>query len=240
MSTRQASELLYDSEAALRLVDSAIEDLRDTHDDAARSATPSAELRELLDASGSLGLVGLTTVLTRAYGEIVGTLGKLRESRTVLEKTTVEKLQHMHDKLREVSNATETAATDILNGLERSVAMVDDMDAKADAGDAQGGADLRNKLRDELFALMGCMQFQDITTQQLSYASSVLVEMETRLAELATILDPATLAGGKVAAAAAPAPAPASGPVTFDPNASVENAAARQAVADEIFAPRQK
>jgi chemotaxis regulatin CheY-phosphate phosphatase CheZ len=243
MSTRQASELLYDSEAALRLVDSAIEDLRDTHDhDAARSATPSAELRELLDASGSLGLVGLTTVLTRAYGEIVGTLGKLRESRTVLEKTTVEKLQHMHDKLREVSNATEMAATDILNGLERSVAMVDDMDAKANAGDAQGGADLRNKLRDELFALMGCMQFQDITTQQLSYASSVLVEMETRLAELATILDPATLAGGKVgaAAAAASAPAPAAGPATFDPNASVENAAARQAVADEIFAPRQK
>ena len=237
MTTRQASELLYDSEAALRLVDSAIEDLRDAqHHDPALSSASGAELRALLSANG-LDLVGLTKLLSRAYSEVIGTLGKLRESRLVLEKTTTEKFQHMQDKLREVSNATEVAATDILNGLERSVAMVDQMDAKAAEGDVPGAADLRNSLRDELFGLMSCMQFQDVTSQQLSYASSVLVEMETRLAELATVLDPAVLAGKKQVTVA-PAAAPA-GPVTFDPNASTENAKERQAVADEIFAPRK-
>ena len=155
----------------------------------------------------------------------------------MLEKTTTEKFHHMHDKLREVSNATEMAATDILNGLERSVAMVDQLDAKAADGDAPGGADLRNSLRDELFGLMSCMQFQDVTSQQLSYASSVLLEMEARLAELATVLDPAVLAGKKQISLAPPAP---SGPVTFDPNASTENAKERQAVADEIFGPGKK
>ena len=52
MTTRQASELLYDSEAALRLVDSAIEDLRDAqHRDPHLSAASGAELRELLAAT---------------------------------------------------------------------------------------------------------------------------------------------------------------------------------------------
>jgi chemotaxis regulatin CheY-phosphate phosphatase CheZ len=230
MTSRHANELLYDSEAALRLVDSAIEDIRD-----ARPTEPAryATIREQLAASGPLGLIGLSEVLARSYGEIVSVLGSLRQSRNVLQRTTVEKLQHTHEKLREVSSATETAATDILNGLDRAVAIVNDMDAKANASDAPAGAELRDKLRDELFSLMGCMQFQDITSQQLNYASSVLTEMEARLAELASILDPATFGGtGSGLSASSLVP---TGPLTFDPAASTENAEARQAVADEVF-----
>jgi hypothetical protein len=238
MTARHATELLYDSEAALRLVDSAIEDLRDADTrDVASGADPkvSPEMQELLAVTGSLGLAGLTQILARGYVAIVGALGRLRESRDVLEKTRADKLQHMHDKLREVTSATETAATDILNGLDRAVALVDAMDRKASEGDAAAGAELRNTLRDELFSLMGCMQFQDITTQQLSYASSVLIDTETRLADLARLLDPAAL--GAVAgmdAHAAPALRPRE-PAAFDPTASTGSAEARQAVADEIF-----
>jgi hypothetical protein len=230
MTARHANELLYDSEAALRLVDSAIEDIRDAHP---TEPARYANIREQLAASGPLGLIGLSDVLARSYGEIVSVLGSLRQSRNVLQRTTVEKLQHTHEKLCEVSSATETAATDILNGLDRAVAIVNDMDAKANAGDAPAGAELRDKLRDELFSLMGCMQFQDITSQQLNYASSVLTEMEARLAELASILDPTTFGGtggGLSASSLVP-----TGPLTFDPAASTENAEARQAVADEVF-----
>jgi hypothetical protein len=109
------------------------------------------------------------------------------------------------------------------------------MDVKAGEGDAAAGAELRNTLRDELFSLVGCMQFHDITSQQLSYASSVLIEMETRLAELATILDPAAVGAAGTAPAHEASPSTTSVPVAFDPGASTENAAARQAVADQIF-----
>ena len=236
MSARQASELLYDSEAALRLVDSAIEEIREQdgrrgaeHGEVARAA----QLRDALAAAnGPLGLIGLSQILARGYTEIVSVLGSLRESRTVLERATVDRLQQTHAKIREVTKTTEVAAADIMAGLERSVALVDQMDARAQEGDARAESDLRHTLRDELFAVMGCMQFQDITTQQLNYASSVLTEMENRLAELASVLDPTAFG---VLRLPSPTPARPNAPVHFDPAASTENAAARQSVADEIF-----
>jgi hypothetical protein len=233
MTARHATELLYDSEAALRLVDSAIEDLGTLPRTASTAAEPAAnaKVRNILSASGSLDLVGLSQILAQSHGEIVKVLGSLRESRTVLKRTAVDQLHQTHDKLREVTNATQVAATDILDGLDRAVALVDDMDARVKDGDADGGRDLRNKLRDELFSLMGCMQFQDITAQQLTYASSVLTEIESRLSQLATVLDPTGL---QVAAGATISPGSAV-PVTFDPRASMENAESRQAVADQIF-----
>ena len=228
MTARHASELLYDSEAALRLVDHAIEEIRETdgrrgvdNGDVARAA----QLRDALAAAnGPLGVVGLSQILARGYTEIVSVLGSLRESRTVLERATVERLQQTHAKIREVTKTTEVAAADIMAGLERSVTLVDEMDARADEGNAAAGADLRNTLRDELFGVMGFLQFQDITTQQLNYASSVLTEMENRLAELASVLDPTAFGVTRL-----PTPTPAT------PSVLEENAAARQAVADEIF-----
>jgi hypothetical protein len=56
-----------------------------------------------------------------------------------------------------------------------------------------------------------------LTTQQLSYASSVLAEMENRLAELGSVLDPTAFGVLRLT----------------EPTAG--NAAARQSVADEIF-----
>jgi chemotaxis regulatin CheY-phosphate phosphatase CheZ len=233
MTARHATELLYDSEAALRLVDSAIQDLRTLPRPSGGAAAPNANgsVRDLLASPGAVDLVGLSQILARSYGEIVKVLGSLRESRSVLEQTAFEKLHHTHDKLREVTTVTQTAATDILDGLDRAVALVNDMDARANDGDTAAERALRGKLRDELFSLMGCMQFQDITTQQLTYASSVLTELETRLAQLATILDPTALQATGVAMAV---PGPSGAP-TFDPAASMQDAEARQAVADQIF-----
>jgi hypothetical protein len=217
MTARHANELLYDSEAALRLVDSAIEDIREAGPRASTGLSAESlhagHLRDLLQAAGPLGLLGISKILARGHGEILSVLGSLRESRDVLARTS-----------------SGRAASDILDGLDRAVALVDQLDAEASDGDATASANLRNTLREELSSLVGCMQFQDIAAQQLSYASSVLSEVETRLAELASILGPAALG-----AAGAPAPAGASGPITFDPLASMANAEARQAVADEIF-----
>jgi hypothetical protein len=75
--------------------------------------------------------------------------------------------------------------------------------------------------------MMGCLQFQDITTQQLSYAASVLTDMENRLLSIAKLFDPASA----LVRAASDMP----DPLTFDPNATVKHAEQRQALADEIF-----
>ena len=48
------------------------------------------------------------------------------------------------------------------------------------------------------------MQFQDITSQQLNYASAVLTEMESRLANIASVFDPAAFGSAPPAPPIAP------------------------------------
>jgi chemotaxis regulatin CheY-phosphate phosphatase CheZ len=222
--SRPVTELLYDSEASLRLVDSALRDLQ-VHDGADETAKAG-----LTTEVGNLS--ALSRTLFAAYAETAMLLRRIQESRGILERASVERLQQMNDKLREVTSATENAATDILDGLDRAVGMIGDLDA-AEAESPERRAAIRGALQDELYGVMVHLQFQDITTQQLSYASSVIAELETRLSQLvscfapfANEIDPAAAAEIAPVSAAAP---------TFDPAATTSNAAERQAVADEIF-----
>lgn len=220
MSDKRTAEVLYDSEAALRLVDSAISEFAE----GAPAARPTL-------APTSASLVDLTSRLASGYAELSGVLSALRQSRSILENSAVNRLSHTHDKLKEVSQATEIAATDILSGLERSATMVDELEAlECDAAGAERRAAIRGNLRDELFAAMGHMQFQDITSQQLNYASAVLTDLEARLQQIAHLFDPAGTLGS-----ATDSGEMASG-VTFDPNATTKDRDQRQAVADSIVA----
>jgi chemotaxis regulatin CheY-phosphate phosphatase CheZ len=177
-----------------------------------------------------LGLAALPLILERANDEIQGVLASLRDSRTALESATVEKIQHTSEKLREVTSATEVATTDMLDALDRAQGMVDALDAADAAGDRACAQAMRDSLRQEIFGMMGCLQFQDITTQQLSYAASVLTDMEDRLLQIAKLFDPAT--------AMARAVSVGPDPRTFDPHASTQHAEQRQALADQIFTVR--
>lgn len=239
--SRRTDELLYDSQATLRLVDHELNELRDPAG-GMREPAPApcrcAEGRAAAASTAGGALVSLPSVLERASQEITAVLTSLRASRNAMAQASVERLQHTHQKLREVSSATEVAATDILDALDRAGQIVDELDAEeADAAtDApRRGPELRAKLREEIFGMMGALQFQDITTQQLAYASSVLVEMETRIAEVARLFAPGSAIALAVPGAAAPeAPAPS----TFDPNATTLDAETRQALADAIFTAR--
>jgi hypothetical protein len=212
---RPARELLSDSEATLRLVDTALAGL----DGPAAPGEGSAR---------QLGLLALTQLMERGHSEIVSVLESLRESRSWLEQRA---LEQTHEKLREVSNATEIATANVLDGLERAVRMIDELDAGGTSTEAAAG--IRVRLRDELFGLMGQMQFQDITTQQLTYASSVLSDIHDRLAHLVAMFDPQGFTS------AAPRPREANG-AAFDPAATLKNAEERQSVADEIFTRRTR
>lgn len=215
MISPRAHEVLYESEATLRLVDNELHELRSTPEPARQP-----------------GLSDLPAILERANAQILNVLTRLRESRAALQNSAMEKLQSTHDKLREVTSATEDAATNIMDACDRASQMVDELDAidAAPEPDRTKAGEIRGSLRDELFMMMGALQFQDITTQQLNHASSVLVEMEQRLLDVAKLFD----ANGDVAHLTERRyDVIDSG--TFDPNATTHNAEGRQALADEIF-----
>lgn len=233
---RPPEELLYDSEASLRLVDNAINEL----------SVVGAELDR--DARGLLehvtaqpgGFNDLSRMLLTAYVQTMDILTKLSESRGVLEQAAIERLQHMDGKLHEVSSATEVATTDILDGLGRAVELVDKM---CGAQSGEPNEQLAASLREELYGAMVHLQFQDITTQQLNHLSHLMLDMRERLTQVVAIFAPYAAAltapgGARVAPDATLVDAATVG--AFDPNATVAPSADRQAVADEIFARDRK
>lgn len=167
----------------------------------------------------------LPALLCQAYTMIGAMLERIRESQGVLEGAAVQKLQDTSAQLSQVSSTTLTAATDIMDGLDRALALVDRLDG------GPTGDGVRDELRDEIFMVMNHMQFQDITAQQLQHAASLLRDMESQLVDVARLFHP--VAHG----AAAPA-SPAREemyPRAFDPAASIHDAKQRQALVDELL-----
>ena len=149
--------------------------------------------------------------------------------RLTAEQSVTYKIRRTHAKLNEASNTTLNAANSILDGLDRASGLLDDLDAHAALATEvdERGAELRNALRDELMSLMDVMQFQDIASQQLATASSTLSQAEERLAS-------ATRAAGGATVFIADAASVLQGAIAlvFDPNATMENSAERQAAVD--------
>src|SRR5690606_36291494 len=173
-------DLLLDSEESLRLADSLVAELRED----GTNADP-------FDLAGtSVSPMDLPRILLRAHAEISQLLESLRRSRGILERTTMERLQKTQSKLRGVSSATENVTIGMLDGLDRSLALVDKLeeDAATNAPAEQARAH-RAELRDRLHNLITSLQFQDITSQQLSYACAVLDDLETRMSAVAALID---------------------------------------------------
>lgn len=209
--------ILYQSEAMLRLVDQEMQELgHQSHADGHHL---------------SVSLGDLPLIFDRANQQIMNVLSHLRQTRSALQSTACGNLQATHDKIREVTSATEDAATNIMDACDRANGYVDELD-EIDASatpDRARAAALRTTLRDQLSLMMGALQFQDITSQQLSHASAVLVEMESRLVDVARLFD------SNITLDATATPRANDPELPYDPNATVRNAEGRQALADEIF-----
>jgi chemotaxis regulatin CheY-phosphate phosphatase CheZ len=219
--------LLSDSEATLRQVENVLSDF------ATNGQEPTSDVEQV--PSGRevrpKGLSELVKVLVTTYSEIMEVIESLRSSRGLLEKASMERLKNTHTKLAEVSSATEVAATGMLDSVDRALDLVDDLDSMTDESASTA---TRAELRDELHQIMDLLQFQDITAQQLGYASSVLFDIEQRMVQLARLFDAGI---GLAGLDHAPAVEISDEHVkeTCDPEASTLNAEGRQAVADEIF-----
>ncbi len=185
-------------------------------------------------------LVELATILTkrpdltilpglvvRAYSEVTDALGGIQRSREAIQHYSFERLQRSHAKLSEVTNVTESATLELMNGLDRALALIDRVGAmtpdNADAADAIGS------LRNEVNELFGHLQFQDITAQQLAGVGSLLEDIEARVKAVLTLFD----AGSRQ-----PAAAPTAG-LAYNPDASFDDVRGRQAAIDATFATRR-
>lgn len=223
---QRAADLLYDSEAALRLVDAEVARLREE----AGHERPSAAAARPPAAHGE-GPLPTPGALASASSELRALLQVLRHSRGALEQATVGRLETTQSKLREVTTAAESAVSDILDGLDRAQALVNDLD-EAD-GETDRGRALRARLRDELYVAATHLQFQDIAAQQLNHVTRMLADLEQRLADIACVIDPAGPAFRRTVSVGAPDER------TFDPNARHAGAVERQAVADAVFGQAQ-
>jgi chemotaxis regulatin CheY-phosphate phosphatase CheZ len=219
-------ELIQDSEAALRLVDALVAELARSEDD--DDDEINGRIMALLDYLGErrTEAIGVEVLLVRMYAELQRILYNVRRSRGLLEEAAIQHLETTSAKLHEVSSTTEFAATNMLDGVDRSLALVDHVQLNPKDDDAFAN------LRDELHALITALQFQDIISQQLDHASTIIAEMESQLRSV-TRMFAVSMVAGTDPVEHAPL---ISGALTFDPAASVSGAANRQALADDIFA----
>jgi chemotaxis regulatin CheY-phosphate phosphatase CheZ len=147
---------------------------------------------------------------------------RLDAQREVLAGEAAPQLRHTEDRLRDVTAATETAATSIMDGVNELTGLVAQLGEMPLPSEA---APLVGQLTDGLFDLMVHLQFQDITSQQLRYAESVIRATECQLVTMAA----------EGTGEAAEQRTDRDAPCAFDPRASSKPLPNRQASIDALF-----
>src|SRR3954471_2842747 len=165
---RPPEQLLYDSEASLRLVNQAIEEL-----DASGAALDVESHGFLVHVMAQPGGFGeLSRTLLRAYAETFTIVQRIRDSCDMAD-SDADRLQQMHGRLREVSAATENASNGILDSVNRATVLVERIE-KADEAERN---QLIAQLKEELNGVPTHLQFQDLAAQQLGSIATLLSEM---------------------------------------------------------------
>ncbi len=221
-----SQEQLQDSEATLRLVDDLVAELGRKPDEDRLDVGVIRMLDRLAERRSEVQ--GVEGLLVRMYAELQRILYSVRKSRGLLEEAAIGHLESTTAKLKEVSSATEFAASSMLDGVDRALELVDHVQAAPDDGAAF------DSLRDELHSLVIALQFQDITSQQLEHASAIIADLEHQLRRVTQVFAMTVLREvdeeDEADTLCFRTPIGA-----FDPAASTSDAAQRQAVADDIF-----
>jgi chemotaxis regulatin CheY-phosphate phosphatase CheZ len=105
-------------------------------------------------------LAKLPDLLLRVYGDLAVALSGIRVTRETIQKHSIERLRDTHAKLNEVSSATEIAAMEMLNGLDRTLGMIDQLEG-ATKENRRPSHEMCDGLGTEVNQLYGCLQFQE-------------------------------------------------------------------------------
>ena len=178
MKPEIAEQLLYESEATLRLVGSLLDELQEVESERHSDQFGMHALR--LEEEHDRGeLSDLTDLLSTAAAQARAVLAALARSRGVLEKTFLDQLPEGVEEHHEAPSAI-----DVRSGLERALLLVDRLEAE------DGSTPVQRLLREEILETLHGVHTQEITEQQLTYASSVLRETELQLTALVQRLSP--------------------------------------------------
>lgn len=179
MESRNIADLLYESEATLRLVDSALDEIRAADREAegrSTAAVPdgSAEVR-----AGRRGYDAPSEFRIRAFWQVQEVSDCVRESRELLRSAAPPD-----------GNA---AQADGEGAFDRVLSLIDQLDpaSASDAG-AQRDERLIADLRAEVLSLIRATAAGDERAKNISRAISFLSEAEGRLTQLHHILDAGT------------------------------------------------
>lgn len=223
MAASRVNHLVTELETTLGLLKSLMHELKTTESESASGQ----RIHELIDAlGGRQDLDGLPSLLLNAYTEVTAALGGIRVSREAIQTQAIDQLRATNEKLAQVSSHTEAAATKMLDGLDRTLVLIDQLsDSESDSNYSLQEA--AETLRNEINELFICLQFQDITAQQLKGAVDLLANVEERLEGVAKMFDgpdessEAPVENGEAAS-------------HYNPAASMDSAASRQQFADEM------
>lgn len=161
---RVTQEALYDSEATLRLVDRVLEDLDMSHRLGGAAGTLTYRVEQLGDEA-TPGLLG-------AYWELQDVLELLRGG---------------HAALHPASGAAGSPADDEHEFLSRALAVVDQLQSRGEEDPDRALA--HQELRRELLALSEQLRSRQAVADRLDLTSSLLRELEQRLARLSRVFD---------------------------------------------------
>ena len=219
--------------ADLRTLAAEIQHTKDLVDEVVKEVQASAVGHRMSDRLRSLGetlarrpdLTALPSLVLRVYSEVTDALGGIKRGREAIRHVAFERIQKSQARISEVTNATESATLELLNGLERSLGLIDRLCGMA-TNNPEAGAAIET-LRSELNQLFGHLQFQDITAQQLAGVAGLLEDIEARVQSVVSLFD--GRGGGTADDLGRPEDAP------FNPAATFLDTQRRQAAIDAAF-----
>ncbi len=228
MDSTQVRALAGELETTLGLVAQLIKELESRREEWKGSGVV-RQLVTLLAARPNLAEV--PAILLRAHAEISEVLGGIRLTREAIEAHAVDRIRDTKNRLSNVTTTTESATLELMNGLDRSIELVNSLEQQSNGA---ASAESFQLLRDQVSALYNHLQFQDITAQQLQGVAQALVDLEMRVGAIAALFDPATASSGREQLTRVVV-SEGSSHLAYNPDATMQRTVADQSMIDEAF-----
>lgn len=229
MDVAQVRALATELETTLGLLSDLVGELQSQR----QHWTRSGRVPELVSRLADRPKLGeLPAIILRAHAEINEILGGIRLTRSAIQAHAVERIRDTHNRLTDVTSTTENATLELMNGLDRTIELVNSLEQKANGHTSTDGYQV---LRDQVSALYNHLQFQDITAQQLQGVTHSLMELEVRVTALSALFDQDlvnSLQGGTPRNAQENG---SSADLAFNPDATMKRTVADQEMIDETF-----
>jgi len=228
MDAAQVKVLATEVQTTLGLVDDLVTALQEHPAEWAGASRVSALVGRL---ARQPRLLELPAVLLHAHEQITEILAGIRVTRAAIEAHAVERIRDTQSKLSDVTLTTESATLELMNGLDRSLELINSLEARAgETAAADGFEDLRGHVS----TLYNHLQFQDITAQQLQGVTHSLIDLEVRVTAVATLFDRSVGSFPGHALGESPVPG-ASRHLAYNPDATMRRSSADQALIDRTF-----